>query len=68
VDVILEGKLVYKLPSIEEMRALRDQDLEKLDSGVKRVMFPHIYHVSLTQRLWDLKQELIRDLYPIAKQ
>ena len=68
VDVILEGKLVYKLPSIEEMRALRDQDLEKLDSGVKRVMLPHIYHVSLTQRLWDLKQELIRDLYPIAKQ
>jgi nicotinate phosphoribosyltransferase len=68
VDVILEGKLVYELPTIEEMRALRDQDLEKLDSGVKRVMFPHIYHVSLTQRLWDLKQELIRDLYPIAKQ
>jgi hypothetical protein len=22
-------------------------------------MYPHIYHVSLTRRLWDLKQELI---------
>jgi hypothetical protein len=21
---------------------------------------PHVYHVSLSQRLWDLKQELIR--------
>jgi hypothetical protein len=23
-------------------------------------MNPHIYHVSLTPRLWDLKQDLIR--------
>ena len=67
VDVMLEGKLIYALPSIAEMRALRDRDLERLDSGVKRIMFPHIYHVSLTQRLWDLKQELIKDLYPAPK-
>jgi nicotinate phosphoribosyltransferase len=63
VDVMVAGKIVYELPSIEDMRALRDRDLERLDSGVKRIMFPHIYHVSLTQRLWDLKQELVRDLY-----
>jgi nicotinate phosphoribosyltransferase len=63
VDVMVAGKIVYELPSIEEMRALRDRDLERLDSGVKRIMFPHIYHVSLTRRLWDLKQELVRDLY-----
>jgi len=63
VDVMRDGELVYEKPSIEEMRALRDRDLERLDSGVKRIMFPHIYHVSLTQRLWDSKQELIRNLY-----
>jgi nicotinate phosphoribosyltransferase len=63
VDIMVDGKLVYELPSIDEMRALRDRDLERLDSGVKRIMYPHIYHVSLTQRLWDLKQELISDLY-----
>lgn len=68
VDIRVEGKLVYELPSIEEMRTLRDRDLERLDSGVKRIMYPHIYHVSLTQRLWDLKQELIRDLYAAPKQ
>jgi nicotinate phosphoribosyltransferase len=62
VDVIVDGDVVYDLPSIEEMRRVRNQDLEKLDSGVKRIMFPHIYHVSLTQRLWDLKQELIKEL------
>ena len=67
VDIITEGKVVYDLPSIEDMRAIRDRDLERLDSGVKRIMYPHIYHVSLTQRLWDLKQELIRKLYSIPK-
>jgi nicotinate phosphoribosyltransferase len=52
--------MIYHSPSIDEMRALRDRDLERLDPGVKRIMFPHIYHVSLTQRLWDLKQDLMK--------
>ena len=64
VDIIVDGKVVYDRPSIEEMRASRDRDLERLDSGVKRIMYPHIYHVSLTQRLWDLKQQLIREFNP----
>jgi nicotinate phosphoribosyltransferase len=60
VDVLRDGELVYDLPSIEEMRERRQADLERLDAGVRRIMNPHIYHVSLTQRLWNLKQELIR--------
>ncbi len=60
VDVLVEGKLVYDLPSIEDMRGLRRDDVSCLDPGVRRLMNPHVYHVSLTQRLWDLKQELIR--------
>jgi len=60
VDVLLEGKLVYDLPPIEEMRQIRLSDVRCLDPGVRRLMNPHVYHVSLTQRLWDLKQELIR--------
>jgi len=61
VDVLIEGKLVYDLPSIEEIRRQRVADVEKLDAGVRRIMYPHIYHVSLTQQLWDLKQELIHN-------
>ncbi len=59
VDVLREGKLVYDLPSIEEMREYRKSDVSHLDPGVRRLMNPHLYHVSLTQRLWDLKQDLI---------
>lgn len=60
VEVMREGKLVYELPSIEEMRSRRETDWERLDPGVRRIMNPHIYHVSLSQRLWNLKQDLTR--------
>jgi nicotinate phosphoribosyltransferase len=60
VDVLSEGELVYDLPTIDEIRARREADVQRLDPGVRRLMNPHVYHVSLTQRLWDLKQELIR--------
>ncbi|HID89272.1 MAG TPA: nicotinate phosphoribosyltransferase [Anaerolineae bacterium] len=62
VDVLKGGRLVYDLPSIEEMRRVRQADLERLDPGVRRLINPHIYHVSLTERLWDLKQDLIRSV------
>ena len=59
VDVLIEGKRVSAVPNIEEMRQRRQADLERLDPGVRRIINPHIYHVSLTQRLYELKQSLI---------
>jgi nicotinate phosphoribosyltransferase len=60
IDVLLDGNMVCDLPSIEEIRARRVADVDRLDPGVRRLVNPHIYHVSLTQRLWDLKQTLIQ--------
>jgi nicotinate phosphoribosyltransferase len=59
VEILRDGRLVYDPPPLEEMRRVRESDVAKLDPGVKRLVNPHIYHVSLTQKLWDLKQELI---------
>jgi nicotinate phosphoribosyltransferase len=59
VDVLKEGKRVYELPTIEQMREQRQADLGRLDEGVRRLINPHIYHVSLTEKLWNVKQELI---------
>ena len=59
VEVLREGRLVYDLPALDAIRATRQADVERLDPGVRRIMHPHIYHVSLTQGLWDLKQALI---------
>jgi nicotinate phosphoribosyltransferase len=62
VEVLREGSLVYELPTIEAMRTVRQADLERLDPGVRRILNPHIYHVSLTERLWELKQALLSDM------
>jgi nicotinate phosphoribosyltransferase len=61
-EVLTEGKLNYDHPSIEEIRKVREKDIDRLDPGVKRIVNPHIYHVSLSQRLWELKQGLIKSL------
>lgn len=61
VEVLNQGRLVTPMRSIEEMRAVRVEDLARLDSGVRRIVNPHIYHVSLSQKLWELKQKLIRE-------
>jgi nicotinate phosphoribosyltransferase len=62
VEVLREGAPVYTPPTLEEMRARRRADVERLDAGVRRIVNPHIYHVSLSERLWDLKQELLTRL------
>ena len=59
IDVLKDGQLVSDLPTVEAMRAQRRADMNRLDAGVRRLLNPHIYHVSLTQRLWELKLRLI---------
>ena len=59
ITIWREGKLVYDLPSLDAIRHQRQADLERLDSGVRRLLNPHIYHVSLSPKLWQLKQTLI---------
>ena len=56
--VYQEGTQVNQMPSIEEIRSRRLNDLKKLDPGVRRLVNPHIYHVSITETLWNLKKSL----------
>lgn len=57
--IIRDGRVVYDWPALEDMRKTRRADIERLDPGVRRLIHPHIYHVSLSERLWNLKYELI---------
>jgi len=59
VDVVRGGKIVSERPTIQQMRQWRAADLDRLDPGVTRLVNPHIYHVSVSQKLWQLKQDLI---------
>ncbi len=60
-DVMRQGQLVKPLPTLEEIRARRQIDVERLDPGVRRLINPHIYHVSVSGKLWDLKQQMIEN-------
>lgn len=46
---------------VAEARKRRIADLERLDPGVKRLVNPHVYHVSVTRRLAELKARLIEE-------
>ena len=48
-------------PTIDEMRARRRADVALLDPGVRRLVNPHVYHVSLTEKMKDLQLRLIRE-------
>jgi nicotinate phosphoribosyltransferase len=64
VPVIQDGEIVAEQPEIADMRQTRDADIDALDPGVRRIMNPHTYHVSLSQKLWDVKQSLIKKTRP----
>jgi nicotinate phosphoribosyltransferase len=53
------GERLGPVPSLEEMRQCRIADLERLDVGVRRLVNPHVYHVSLTQKVKQLQAELV---------
>lgn len=59
VEVLRDGKLVYDLPPLEEIRRQRQHDVDALDPGIRRLVNPHVYHVSLSQKLWELKEDLV---------
>lgn len=48
-------------PDLETMRERRSQDLERLDTGVRRLVNPHIYHVSLTREIKQLQLDLVAE-------
>ncbi len=60
-DVLVKGERVAGRPRIEELRARRESDLDRLDPGVRRLINPHVYHVSLSERTKALQAELVAD-------
>ncbi len=59
IPVLTHGKRLDGEPSLDEMRKRRITDLERLDPGVRRLVNPHRYHVSLTTRMKALQRELV---------
>ena len=54
------GKPCRPLPSLDEIRACSVSSLETFDATYKRLLNPHVYKVSITEKLRGLKLELIK--------
>ena len=59
VPVFSGGKLVYQLPSLTEIQAYCRRQVDMLWDSVKRFENPHTYYVDLSQKLFDIKQDLL---------
>lgn len=59
VPVFRAGKRVYDSPSLPEMRARTEQQLQFFRAGIKRFVYPHLYPVGIEAGLHHEKIDLI---------
>lgn len=59
VPIFKNGELVYNLPPLDEIRDHCARELATMWKEVLRFENPHEYYVDLSQKLWDLKHDMI---------
>ncbi len=60
VPIFKSGKLVYASPSIDEIREYCKTEVDCLWDEVKRFENPHAYYVDLSEKLYDVKKNLLK--------
>lgn len=61
VPIFQKGELVYDQPSLPEIKAFCAQQINTLWDEVRRFENPHHYYVDLSQKLWNIKNDLLRE-------
>lgn len=59
VPIFLGGKLVYNCPSVEEIKAHCKKEQESLWEECRRLTNPHAVHVDLSDKLYEMKKQLL---------
>ena len=59
IPVIKAGKTIYHSPSVMEIREICNQEKETLWDETKRFVNPHEIYVDLSQKLYDMKTDLL---------
>lgn len=59
VPVFIKGKRVYDSPDIQSIRKYCAEQLETMWESVLRFENPHSYYVDLSERLWNIKHNLL---------
>ena len=61
VPVYQGGKLVYERPTLEEIKKYCAEQVDTLWDEYKRFENPQTYYVDLSQKLYDIRQELLHE-------
>ncbi len=59
VDIIKDGKLVYELPTLKEIKAYAKQEMDSFWDEYKRLDSPHLFKVDLSDELYELKKNML---------
>ncbi|GEK28951.1 nicotinate phosphoribosyltransferase [Furfurilactobacillus siliginis] len=63
VEIFKDGQQVYDMPTLEDIKTFSAQQLASLWDEYKRDLNPQIYPVDLSQKLWNHKQTIIKDVH-----
>jgi len=62
IQIFKDGRLVYKLPKLDEIREKAKKELEKLPEKYRRIRNPEAYPVEVSDKVMDLGRQLMRKL------
>ena len=62
IDVIKNGKLVYNLPKLKEIKQYAQSELNSFWDEYKRLDKPHLYKVDLSDGLFELKKNMLEEI------
>ena len=60
VPIFKNGELVYECPKLADIRAYCLEQVDTLWDEIKRFDNPQTYFVDLSQKLWDIKYDLLK--------
>lgn len=66
-DIFVDGQQVYQEPSMNEIRQARQRHLDRLWEEYKRNLNPEVYPVDLSQKCYDNKMKIIKDVKEYIK-
>mgnify|MGYP002521147009 FL=1 len=61
VPVFIKGKRVYEKPAIRDIKDYCAQQLDTMWESVLRFENPHRYYVDLSEKLWNIKHNLLSE-------
>ncbi len=62
-DIVKDGKLIYELPNIQQIKKFADKSLSALWPEYKRELNPEDYPVDLSKKCWDNKNMIINRVH-----